>query len=194
MKKIKRIAFTGGPGAGKTSIIEVIYRRYPEIFVPVPEAASILYSGGMPRIKKRQAIIHTQRAIYFLIKEIEDMYLELYPEKIQLCDRGTLDGLAYWPENEKVSFLQSVSSTIDRELSRYDALIHLRSPRNPQIYRLSTTRNEDHKLAIEIDIKTEEAWKEHPRRFIVDDEKDFLIKVEKTVQIVEDVCCLKEVR
>lgn len=190
MKKIKRIVFTGGPCAGKTSVIELIYRKYPEIFIPVPEAASILYSGGVPRLKEKNAIIHTQRSIYFLIKELEDMYEKLYPNKIQLCDRGTLDGIAYWPEDEKISFIDSVQTTLEREFSRYDILIHMKSPRNPEIYRLSTTRNEDHRLAIEIDTKIEKAWEKHPKRYIMRDEEDFLNKVEKTLKIIEDVCSI----
>lgn len=185
-KKIKRIVFTGGPCAGKTTAVDLIYRRYTDIFIPVPEAASILYGGGLPRIKTKDAIIHTQRAIYFLIKELEDMYEKLYPDKIQLCDRGTLDGIAYWPEGEKISFIESVGTTLEKEFSRYDILIHMKSPRNPEIYRLSTTRNEDHKLAVEIDLRTQKAWENHPKKFILDDEKDFLVKVEKAVKIIEE--------
>lgn len=184
---IKRIVFTGGPCAGKTTMVDLIYRKYPDIFVPVPEAASILYSGGLPKIKTPDAIIHTQRAIYFLIREIEDMYEKLYPNKIQLCDRGSLDGKAYWPEDEKISFLDSVGTTLEDEFARYDIVLHLKSPRNPTIYKTSTTRDEDHKLAIELDIKTQKAWEGHPKRFILEDELDFLTKVEKTLKIIEEV-------
>lgn len=186
MNKIKRIVFTGGPSAGKTSIIEVIHRRYPKYTVAVPEAASILYSGGFPRLKDDKAVVHTQRAIYFTIVEIEDMYEKLYPDKIHLCDRGTLDGIAYWPKNEDKGFIESVGTTLEKEYSRYDILIHLKSPSNAEFYKLSPTRNENHKLAIEIDKKTLKAWEGHPRRIIIDDEIDFLVKVEKAVSIVEE--------
>lgn len=178
--------FTGGPSAGKTSIIEIIQRRYPRYFVSVPEAASILYSGGFPRIKDDDAMMHTQRAIYFTIVELEDMYLKLYPDKIQLCDRGTLDGIAYWPESSRISFIKSVGTTIEREINRYDILIHLKSPVDPQLYKISGSRNETHKLALELDLKTQKAWKKHPERYLIADKKDFLIKVEKAIEIVED--------
>lgn len=186
MKKIKRIAFTGGPSAGKTSIIEIIQRKYPSYFISVPEAASILYSGGFPRIKGDDAMKHIQRAIYFTIKELEDMYEKLYPDKIQLCDRGTLDGIAYWPKDSDVDFIKSVGTNMNDELDRYDILIHLKSPSSPELYKLSSTRNEGHKLAVELDRKTQDAWSLHKRRFIIDDEKDFLIKVEKAIKIVEE--------
>ena len=44
-----------------------------------------------------------------------------------LCDRGTLDGLAYWPEAEE-SFWAELGSSRSAELARYAAVIHLRTP------------------------------------------------------------------
>ena len=43
-----------------------------------------------------------------------------------LCDRGTVDGLAYWPGPE--SFWDHVATTLEQQLARYDAVIHLRTP------------------------------------------------------------------
>lgn len=186
MKNIKRIVFTGGPSAGKTSIIEIIQRRYPKEFVSVPEAASILYSGGFPRIKDDRAMRHIQRAIYFTIIELEDMYGEIFPDKIQLCDRGTLDGIAYWPKDSSIAFTESVGTTVEKEYERYELLIHLKSPKDKEIYQLSSTRNENHRLALELDAKTLKAWHKHPNRFIIDDEKNFLVKAEKAISIVEN--------
>ncbi|MCX7647439.1 MAG: ATP-binding protein [Elusimicrobiales bacterium] len=186
MKKIKRIVFTGGPSAGKTSIIEIIQRRYPKEIISVPEAASILYSGGFPRIKGDDAMRHTQRAIYFTILELEDMYSKIYPDKIQICDRGTLDGIAYWPKDSEMGFTESVGTTTEKEYERYDILIHLKSPSDEEFYKLNGTRNENHRLALELDKKTLKAWEGHPNRFVIDDEKDFLVKVEKAVSIVEN--------
>jgi thymidylate kinase len=194
MKKIKRIAFTGGPSAGKTSIIEIIQRKYPSCFISVPEAASILYGGGFPRIKGDDAMRHIQRAIYFTIKELEDMYENLYPDKIQLCDRGTLDGIAYWPKDSDIDFIRSVGTDMNDEIRKYDVLIHLKSPSDPELYRLSSTRNEGHRLAVELDKKTQEAWASHPDRFVIDDEKDFLVKVEKAIKIVEEQLKIEELK
>lgn len=193
MKKIKRILFTGGPSAGKTSIIEIIQRKYPKLFVSVPEAATILYCGGFPRIKDHRAMKHIQRAIYFTIIELEDMYAEIYSDKIQLCDRGTLDGIAYWPSKKShLEFVKSVGTNIKKELKRYDILIHLSTPKDKDLYRLTKQRIENHKLALELDKKTLKAWEKHPKRFIISDEKDFLIKVEKVVSLIEKELKIKE--
>ncbi len=114
------------------------------------------------------------------------MFSKLYPDKIQLCDRGTLDGIAYWPSRNKVSFTDSLNTTIEKECNRYDILIHLRTPINKEFYKINGVRNEDHRVAVELDKKTLKAWETHPRRFIINDEKDFLIKVEKTIEIIEN--------
>ena len=186
MKKFKRIVFTGGPSGGKTSLIEISQHRYgPKVF-SVPEAATILYGGGFPRVAGDIAMRHIQRAIYFTVKELEDMFLELENNKVFLCDRGTLDSIAYWPVNSDMDFLSSVGSNMEKEISRYDLVIHLRPPKKTDVYQISQTRIEDHRKALELDKKTEKAWENHPRRFIIEDEPDFLKKVENVFKILDE--------
>ncbi len=184
MQKKKRIVFTGGPSGGKTSIIDIAQRKYcPKVFT-VPEAASVLYGGGFPRKPGSKAMRHIQRAIYFTVRELEDMSID-EEAKIFLCDRGTLDSMAYWPKDSAEGFLESVGSTMEKELARYDVVIHLRPPKKSDVYKLSGTRIEDHKAALELDKKTEQAWSAHPKRFIIEDEPDFLFKVEKAMEIID---------
>ncbi|NLI10941.1 MAG: ATP-binding protein [Elusimicrobia bacterium] len=186
MKIKKRIVFTGGPSGGKTSVIEIAQRKYGKEIVTVPEAASVLYGGGFPRRPGPRAMKHIQRAIYFTVRELEDMSYELDDASIFLCDRGTLDSIAYWPENSKEDFLSSVGSSLEKEISRYDIVIHMRPPQNPDVYKLSGTRIEDHQAALDLDKKTEEAWRGHPKRFIIEDEPDFLLKAEKAIKIIDE--------
>lgn len=191
-KKFKRVVFTGGPSAGKTSIIEILLRRYTPKVCAVPEAATILYSGGFPRIKDDIAMQHIQRAIYFTIKELEDMYASMEKAPIYLCDRGTLDGIAYWPKSAEKGFIESVGTTIEDEIKRYDVVFHLKPPRNPQFYKMTATRHENHRIALELDSKTQRAWEKHPRIYVIEDEPDFLTKVNRVVEIFEKEI-LKEV-
>ena len=44
------------------------------------------------------------------------MFAEVYPERTLLCDRGTLDGAAYWPDGDG-EFLASLGSSIEEELA-----------------------------------------------------------------------------
>ena len=180
----KRIVFTGGPSGGKTSLIEIVLRHFTDKVVDVPEAATVLYSGGFPRKPGSPSMKHIQRAIYYVVRELEDLSFTMEPGKIALCDRGTLDGMAYWPKGG-MGFLESVGLSMEEELSRYDIVIHLSPPVKQDIYRLSTTRIESHAKALELDKKTQEVWKDHPKRFLISDEPDFLIKVNKAIKILE---------
>jgi len=46
---------------------------------------------------------------------------------VGLCDRGTLDGVAYWPDNES-EFYKGLSTTRQTECAKYLAVIHLNTP------------------------------------------------------------------
>jgi predicted ATPase len=43
----KLVVLTGGPGAGKTALLEVVRRHFCEHVVVLPEAASIVFGGGL---------------------------------------------------------------------------------------------------------------------------------------------------
>jgi hypothetical protein len=43
-----------------------------------------------------------------------------------VCDRGTIDGIAYWPGPDDL--MTEVGTTVAEQLTRYHAVIHLRTP------------------------------------------------------------------
>jgi hypothetical protein len=94
-----RIVLTGGPGAGKTTAADLFRREIGDRVVVVPEAATLLFSGGFPRVKEAHATRSAQAAIYHLQRNLEDIQAARFPERVLLCDRGTLDGAAYWPDD-----------------------------------------------------------------------------------------------
>ena len=46
---------------------------------------------------------------------------------VALCDRGLLDGLAYWPGDTR-DFWAAAGTSLKAEYARYHAVIHLRTP------------------------------------------------------------------
>ncbi len=180
----KRIVFTGGPSGGKTSIIEIVQRHFGAKVVTVPEAATILYQGGFPRKPGPANMRHIQKAIYYVVRELEDMAESAIAAPVALCDRGTLDGMAYWPAGGE-EFLFSVGSNLKKEFSRYNIVIHLRCPASKGGYQPSQTRIESLDQALKLDKKIEHVWEGHSKRFIVPDEPDFLIKVSRVMEILE---------
>jgi hypothetical protein len=45
----KRVVLTGGPGAGKTAVLELARQYFCKHVLVLPEAAGILFGGGFPR-------------------------------------------------------------------------------------------------------------------------------------------------
>ena len=85
--------------------------------VVVPESATILFAGGFPRVPEPFAREATQRAIFQVQRNLEDVQAALYPDRVQLCDRGTVDGGAYWPAGPD-DFFAHVGSSHTDELAR----------------------------------------------------------------------------
>jgi len=161
----------------------------------LPEAASIVFGGGFPREHDETSRRAAQRAIFHVQRELEASGDSNNPA-IVLCDRGTIDGLAYWP-GAADEFWASVGTTADAELARYDAVIHLRTPALEHGYNhQNPLRTESPEMAAEVDARIAVAWATHPRRFIVESSADFLDKATRALEILRQElpeCCRRHV-
>lgn len=186
------IAVTGGPGAGKTAVLEVVRRLFCQHVVVLPESASIIYGGGFPRGHRHSERQAGQRAIFYVQRQLERVALETETIAIALCDRGTIDGLAYWPGTEQ-AFWQEVGSSHEQELSRYAAVVHLRTPPGNGGYNhQNPLRTESAAEAAVIDQRILTLWESHPRRIVIESSVDFLHKVESAVTAIRNelpACC-----
>jgi len=189
--KPRRVVLTGGPGAGKTALLEMIRQSFCPHVKVLPEAAGIVFGGGFPREADPACRRAAQRAIFHVQRELEATG-ESHNAAIVLCDRGTIDGLAYWP-GEARDFWSSVGATLEDELRRYDAVIHLRTPTREGGYNYQNPlRTESAVDAAGIDARILEAWQSHPRRFIVESSAVFLDKAATALEIVRGElpeCC-----
>jgi thymidylate kinase len=184
MQHKKQIVITGGPGGGKTSILEVIKKHFENKVDTVSEAATILYGGGFPHRLDGESMRHIQTAIYYVAKEHENLVSLTGKTNINICDRGTLDGIAYWPSTGK-TFFETLNTTLEKEYSRYQLVIYLRSPRDTNNYSNGGQRIENHLLALEVDKKMEQIWSKHKNLRIVEDTKHFLSKINNVINILE---------
>ena len=177
------IVLTGGPGAGKTAVLEVVRRTFCVHLGVLPESASILFGGGFPRFETSPGQRACQRAIFHVQDEIERLAMDELHVGLAICDRGTIDGLAYWPDDE-ASFFEAVGTTKERELARYAAVIHLRTP-SPDAYNHSNPlRTETAAEAARIDLRIEAVWAGHPNRLFVESARDFVEKASQAVELV----------
>ncbi|MEZ4251114.1 MAG: ATP-binding protein [Polyangiales bacterium] len=182
---MKRIVLTGGPGAGKTAIQQVAVQAYPGRLVVVPEAATILFGGGFPRLEDVPSRKTSQRAIYHVQRELERLHEGIANGCALLCDRGTVDGAAYWPEPDTDAFFEEVGSSCAEELARYHAVIILDVPTAAQGYdHRNPTRIETPDEASRIGHRIQEAWRDHPRCTRVGAAPSFWSKIQRSVDLI----------
>lgn len=184
----RRIVLTGGPGAGKTAVLELARKVFCSHVHVLPEAASLLFGGGFPRLPGDIPRRAAQRAIFYVQRELETAVDE--NPAITLCDRGTLDGIAYWPDAPD-SFVTAVGTTRAEQLARYDVVIHLRTP-TTGFDHSNPLRLESAQEAALLDARIEAAWEGHPHRHFVNASSDFLEKVARTLEILRGempACC-----
>lgn len=185
MKQL-RIALTGGPSAGKTTLLQALQKEFHKKIATVPETASILYRGGFHRSENPNLKVHIQRAIYFVQLESEAIVTKEYPHRHIICDRGTLDGLAYWPSTES-DFFSNLGTTLENEINRYDWVIHLDSACQEGYDSSNPIRMETPEEALLVNNKVKDAWSTHPQRLIIGATQDFIRKMRLSQAIVRKI-------
>jgi predicted ATPase len=174
-----RIAMTGGPGGGKTTAADLLRREIGDRIVVVPESATMLFSGGFPRCEEIEARKAAQRAIFHVQRNIEDVQSARYPGRVLLCDRGTIDGAAYWPSNDPNEFFSELGTTLEQELHRYDAVLFFETAAvgNLSIETGNPVRIESNLEAVTLDTRMRELWRHHPNFVHIHHNHSFMAKL-----------------
>ncbi|CAM2785360.1 AAA family ATPase [Vibrio mytili] len=183
-----QVVVTGGPGGGKTTALDLFRRELKDQIVVVPEAATLLFSGGVMRSGTEPATKMVQKTIFQLQKNLEDIHRIQYPDRLLVCDRGSLDGLAYWPNSEE-DFFEQVNSTFETEMSRYDAVIFFETAASSgqDISSNNPTRNETLAQAADLDKKLQKIWSRHPHFYFVGSSESFVRKIMFGIMTLENV-------
>lgn len=169
---MRKIVLTGGPCAGKSTVLSVLEKKFAGRALVVPEVATMLLSGGFPTPGKhlswsREWQEAFQRAVLPVQKQLEVAF-ELQAEEmgieLLICDRGTLDGAAYTPGILE-DFCQLYGLNAKDELARYVAVIHLESlaTGDPDGYGQinNSSRFEALEEARDLECATRNAWDLH---------------------------------
>lgn len=171
---MKKIVLTGGPCAGKTTVLEVLRRDFAGQALVVPEVATILLSGGFPIPGKDvkwspewQAAFQT--AVLPVQIQLEAAYELRAVEQgasLLICDRGVLDGAAYTPGGLE-EFCRRYGVDAQEALASYHAVLHLESTAvgDPEFYGQAnnSARFEDLEEAARLEHATRAAWQAHPQ-------------------------------
>jgi len=147
--------------------------------VVVPEAATLLFSGGFPRNGDPDASAAAQSAIFHVQRNLEDVQAAKHVGRILLCDRGTVDGAAYWPGDDRMAFFPHVGTTYEAELARYDGVIFFETAAagGLSIEGNNRTRIESNDQALELDHRLQALWSRHPRYTFVANNHSFFGKI-----------------
>lgn len=183
-----RVVLTGGPGGGKTTAADMFRREIGERVVIVPEAATILFQGGFPRAREAHALKCAQTTIFHMQRNLEDVQATLYPGRTLLCDRGTVDGAAYWP-GVPGEYFAAVGTKLETELRRYDAVIFFETAAvgGASIEGGNPMRNESLEEAVDLDDRLRALWSRHPQFVLVPNNRSFFKKISLGLAALESI-------
>lgn len=183
-----RIVLSGGPGGGKTTAADLFRRELGDRVVVVPEAATILFAGGFPRAHEEDAGRAVQSAIFHVQRNLEDVQSATYPDRVLLCDRGTIDGAAYWPNGEH-DFFATMGTSFEEELLRYDAVVFFETAAvtGDSIEGGNPVRNESLAEAVALDKRLRALWSRHPKFALVPHSPSFLHKITVGLALLQSI-------
>jgi predicted ATPase len=198
-KTITKIAVTGGPCGGKSSLLshvdkELSQRGY-RVFL-ISESATDLILGGIKPFDHCLTMFDFQQFVFPTQFFKEDLYrkaAEFVPEEnvVIVCDRGILDNKAYVSDAEFQTLLLMFGRKEADVLRSYDAVIHLVTAAEgaEQAYTLSNNaaRTETLDQARAMEQRTLRAWDAHPHRCIIDNSTDFAGKIARAMKEIEAV-------
>ena len=193
-KQITRIVLTGGPAAGKTTLISRILREFKSEdgwkVITVPETATELISGfGFGPFPNCMSMEDFQ---YYVVEDQlhkEQLALraaEAVPEDkvIIVYDRAVFDDKAYVSDEHFAAVLARFGKTEEEMLAHYDAVLHLVSCAKGAEYAFNygnAARYESIEDARELDDRTLRAWQGHHALYVVDNSVDFEDKINRAV-------------
>lgn len=172
---VRRVAVTGGPGAGKTSVWRELCGLSDPRVAAVPEVATALFQHVFPAVQTPDERRAVQRAIFEVQRNLESIHeSRLAPGQVLICDRGVPDGAGYWPEGP-AAFFSAMGTDWQSELARYDAVLFLETAAagGLSIAHGNPTRTESVSAAVAVDLQLREVWARHPNCHFVPHAPDF---------------------
>ena len=198
-KRITRIVLTGGPAAGKTTLISRILKEFKQDdgwkVITVPETATELISGfGIRPFGNCVSMLDFQ---YFVIDDQlhkERLALkgaEMVPEEnvLIIYDRALFDDKAYITDEQFRGILAHFGKTEAEVLAGYDAVLHLVSCAKGAEFAYNfgnEARYEPLETAREKDELTLKAWQAHPNLRVIDNSVDFEDKLRRGIRAIYD--------
>lgn len=188
MSKVFRIALTGGPCSGKTTVInelEKIYSAKGYCVITVPESARELLSQGA----SRENMLEFETLV--AERQIEN---EETAEKnisnsdtVIFYDRGLNDVFSYLDNSAGEILKKRIGISPIESWSRYDAVLFLETSALSDCYRNDNYRTENPDDAVNCHYNTLKEWVGHPHLRYIRAEKNI---ADKTANAVREIECI----
>lgn len=185
--KAKSIVITGGPGSGKTTVLEYLGGEFKERVFLVRKASTYLTNSLPHGVDfRRDERVSFQTIIYYWQRTREDSARLQADARPILCDRGTLDGATYWPLGPQ-QFYERIRTSREFELSRYTAVVHLEVANREDYEKYLFTnscRHEPWEQAKALCDQAKAMWSGHPNFHTVKSQNDFSLKQREVRDLV----------
>lgn len=193
-KRIIKIVLTGGPAAGKTTLTSRILKEFKRDdgwrVLTIPETATELISGfGIKPFDNCVTMLEFQD--FVIADQIHKEKLavkcaEMVPEEnvLIIYDRALMDDKAYISDQEFVDTLARFNRTEAEVLANYDAVLHLVTCAKGAEFAYNfgnEARTESLEYARDMDDRTLNAWRNHPKLTVVDNTTDFEKKINRAL-------------
>lgn len=201
---VKRIVLTGGPGSGKTSVLEKIYQVYSSEgykVIIVPETATELMNNGITFKDGSISLLDFQELVMRLQlakEEVVDRAIELADTDkiIVVYDRGTIDNTAYIKKEEFeeiLARLNNVKSFADL-MNKYDLVINLVGREDFYTTENNKARSESASEALKLGDATLKCWLGHKKVKIVLPKETIEEKTSEVLNTINELLEEKQVK
>ncbi len=194
---IKKIVLTGGPGSGKTTVLDTINKVYTRLgykVIIVEETATYLIEKGIKPfgddainfLDFQELVLNMQIQKEKIIDRATEMMKD--DKIIIIYDRGAIDNLAYMSEEEFKEILNTLNnvSTFGELMNKYDLVINLVGRQDFYTTENNKARTESANEAIKLGEKALKSWLGHKKLKIVLPKEKMEEKIQEVLNIINE--------